>query len=426
MSHDAPAVLVGDLELGAAGGIRSVGPRSRTTYRRAKILVRLHGIPVGFLEFRLPDGPSDPARVRLLAFRELARPISDHLERDGLGFPSDPTLPVLGWEACRDDMGESSRLEPFTVIVCSRDRPAQLAMCLAALAAIRYPRFEVVVVDNAPSTALPAAVFEDTVGGDIRFRLVVEPRPGLSRARNRGMAEAINPRVAFTDDDVLVDPSWLEGLARGFARDPTSGCVTGLVPSAQLDSASQLHFDARVWWSSGTTPHVYDLSRPSDESRLFPFDAGTIGTGANFAIDRDLIQGLGGFDEALGAGSPARGGEDLDAFVRVLRAGRSIVYEPSAIAWHVHRMDEGDLRSLMYGYGVGLSAYATKYLIDRETRGDVLRRAPLGALHMLKIWERSNGDRRGRSSFALAEARGMVVGPYAYLKARRSARGSRS
>lgn len=350
-----------------------MGPRTGATYDRGRILVRLHGIPFGFIEFRLPAEELDPARVRQLAFIELGDAISEHLRRDGIAFPQDAGGIVAGEEECTDRTDEAWH-EPLTVVVCSRDRPAMLSACLASLKEIRYDAFEVVVVDNAPSSTVPAESFRDAVGDDPRFRLVVEPRPGLSRARNRGLAEAAYAHVAFTDDDVLVDPSWLEGIARGFGRDPMTGCVTGFVPSAQLDTPSQRRFDERVWWSSSTDPHVYDLARRDDESRLFPFDAGTIGTGANFAIDRDLIRDIGGFDEALGAESPTLGGEDLDAFVRVLRAGRSIVYEPSAIVWHIHRLAAEELRGHMYGYGVGLSAYIAKYLADPATRGDVFQR----------------------------------------------------
>jgi GT2 family glycosyltransferase len=167
-------------------------------------------------------------------------------------------------------------------------------------------------------------------------------------------------------------------------------------------------------------PHVYNLAEKAHESRLFPFDAGTMGTGANFAIDRALIERLGGFDEALGAGSPTRGGEDLDAFVRVLRAGLSIVYEPSAIVWHVHRATLEELREHMYGYGLSLTAYITKYLADPATRGELLQRVPLGMLHMLKLWRRTDAGRGGKPSLVLAEARGMVAGPLAYRRARSS------
>ena len=107
-------------------------------------------------------------------------------------------------------------------------------------------------------------------------------------------------------------------------------------------------------------PRVYDLRSGRDASALYPYSAGIFGTGANFAVDRDLLMGLGGFDETLGAGTPAGGGEDLDAFVRVLRAHRSLVYEPSAVVWHRHRADPGAQRRQLFSYGTGLTPFLTK------------------------------------------------------------------
>src|SRR5206468_1387529 len=157
-----------------------------------------------------------------------------------------------------------------SVVVCSRDRHETLRGCLTALQALRYPNFEVVVVDNAPSTNETAEMFAQHFASDPRFRYVVEPAPGLSRARNCGL--------------------------------------------------------------------------------------GAAGTGANFAFDRQFLMGLGGFDEALGAGAPTKGGEDLDIFVRAILSGRPLIYEPSAIVWHIHRVEVGELRTQMYNYGLGLTA----------------------------------------------------------------------
>lgn len=419
MSHGTRPIYVGDMELSAPARVGSVGPQTHVGYELGRILVRLHGMPLGFIELSLPDGQVDPARVRREAYRQLGGSIDRHLKRDGLPV-TEKVAPEAAAERviCRD-AAETSWHEPLSVVVCSRDRPAQLGMCLKPLRQLRYDAFEVVVVDNAPSDDEPAEQFRNVVGDDSRFRYVMEPRPGLSRARNRGLAEAAFAHVAFTDDDVLVDPLWLDGVARGFSRDRKAGCVTGLVPSAQLDTPFQRYFDQRVWWSSRVEPHVYDLIERTRESRLFPFDAGRIGTGANFAVDRELIERIGGFDLALGAGSPTRGGEDLDAFVRVLRAGRSIVYEPSAIVWHLHRAVFEELRRQLYGFGMGLSAYISKYLADPATRWELLRRIPPAVLHMLSLWGRA--ERGSNSSLILAEARGMMAGPFAYRRARRSA-----
>jgi hypothetical protein len=131
-----------------------------------------------------------------------------------------------------------------------------------------------------------------------------------------------------------------------------------------------------------------------------------------------LLQSLGGFDEALGAGSPAGGGEDLDAFVRVLRADRSLVYEPSAIVWHVHRAGSRDQRRQLFYYGVGLTAFLTKYVADPRTAWEILTRLPHGARRMTRLWSSTEIGGRAPLILVAAEVLGLVSGPLAYLRGR--------
>ena len=312
--------------------------------------------------------------------------------------------------------------EPITVVVCTRDRPEMLAGCLKTLQQLRYRHYEVVVVDNAPSTDASRDCFELIAGADPRFRYVREPVPGLSRARNRGLAEAATRFVAFTDDDTFVDPWWLHGIAEGFTRAPLTACVTGLVPPAQLDHPAQRYFDRRFSWASRIEGDVYRLDDDRGPSALYPYSAGLFGTGANFAVDRQLVADLGGFDEALGAGSPAGGGEELDVFVRVLRAGRPLVYEPSAIVWHVHRGEPRSSRRQLFFYGAGLTAFLTKHLLDARTAQAILGRVSPGARRMWGLWRAAAVEGGAPIRLVLTEAAGMAVGPFAYLCGRRRLR----
>src|SRR5262249_41654120 len=159
---------------------------------------------------------------------------------------------------------------------------------------------------------------------------------------------------AFTDDDVRVDSAWIDGLLRGFRQGSGVGCVTGLVSTATLENLSEYYFDSRVTWASTCEPHLYDLDKHRLDNPLYPYSAGVVGAGASFAVRAAVIRELGGFDEALGAGTATDGGEDLDAFVRVLLGGHALAYEPAAIVWHSHRSDLAALRKQMWGYGTGL------------------------------------------------------------------------
>jgi GT2 family glycosyltransferase len=388
----------------------------------ARILVRLHGEVLGFVTLALTEDDIDRDGLVNAIRTELAVPLARHLAVDGLSLAE-----VAGDEPCRTRARCHARVEavaqvPMSVVVCTRDRDEPLAACLKVLQQIHHGWFEVVVVDNAPTSAATLDCFRRMVGDDSRFRYVREPVAGLSRARNRGVAEARCPVVAFTDDDAQVDPEWLHSLAAGFARDPRVGCVTGLVPPAELDEPAQQYFDRRFSWSSRLEPRLYSLTDRRGLSSLYPYSAGLFGTGANFAVDRELLLDLGGFDEALGAGSPAGGGEELDVFVRVLRAGRSLAYEPSAVVWHHHRSSDRDLRRQLFRYGTGLTAFLTKYVRDIGTTAEILSRVPEGARQIWRMWSPAAIGRRPPARLVLTELAGMAAGPAAYGRGLRRVR----
>jgi GT2 family glycosyltransferase len=280
---------------------------------------------------------------------------------------------------------------------------------------------EILIIDNDPPDDASASAFRDVVGDDPRFHYVLEPQRGLSRARNRALEVASGQIVAFTDDDVRVDPHWIAGVRLGFGRAPDVGCVTGLVATASLTTRAEQYFDARVWWSSSCTQRSFREARGPNDPVIHPFSAGLFGTGANMAFRRDLMIALGGFDEAFGAGSPTGGPEDLDAFVRVVRSGYALSYEPSALVWHEHRSTDEALQRQMYGYGRGLSAYIVKYLTQRDTVGPVLRRAPRALWHLITLQKRSEAaasESRLPREVLRSELKGFLVGPATYLKAR--------
>jgi O-antigen biosynthesis protein len=397
---------------------------SGAPYDEARLLVRIGGEPIGFATVDLASQPlSSPALVAAIE-RDLTPAVSHELERQGL-----PRLAALVGPGVRSRAPTRSLAaaraggETVTVVVCTRDRSEILRGCLHALQALEHEPLDFVIVDNAPSDSGTRSLVTELAREDSRFRYVHEPRPGLSQARNRGLVEATGEIVGYTDDDVRVDAAWIVGLLRGFHRRRDVACVTGLVASASLELAAQQYFDARVWWSSSCEPRLYDARHGPHDTALHPYAAGVFGTGANFAFRTELLRRVGGFDESLGAGSPCAGGEDLDIFVRLVRAGHAISYEPAALVWHEHRADGDDLSRQMYAYGKALSAYLFKYASSRATALDVLSRIPQGLCHLGALGARSSraGSETGYAyRLLLAELRGVLAGPFAYARARRA------
>ncbi len=404
-----------------------------------ELLVRLHGEPLGELRLVGEDVAAGPVRWRFRAEIEFADRIREHLRADGISAPGT----VAGGGIAVGPVHCARRLDPgphppsVVAVVCTMGTHPLLPRSVSALLDQDFGgQLKVLVVDNAPGTG-------DTVRAlaglsDARLEVIAERRPGLSRARNTGLraAAAAGYRlVAFTDDDAIADPGWVRSIAAVHGEHPDVACVTGLVVAGSLQKpAEQLFetgtgfgkgFERRVWSRAAPSSPVWTLGPAGDGGPLFPFAAGMFGSGNNMSFDVTRLCDLGGFDEALGAGTPAAGGEDLDVFVRVILGGKSIVYEPRAIVRHFHRDTTDGLERQMFGYGSGLSAYLFRELVFLPAgRTGLLRAVPRGIARMFSPKSEKN-EPRGSDyprELARAERRGFLCGPWLYVRSRREAR----
>jgi GT2 family glycosyltransferase len=307
---------------------------------------------------------------------------------------------------------------PISVIVATRERPESLARCLDSLIRMPYPHLEIIVVDNARETPRAEELIRDHYADSVTY--VQEPHKGLASAHNRGLREASGRIIAFTDDDVIADREWLAALAEGFTARDDVGCVTGLIVPAELETPAQVMLEAEGGFTKTFEQQSHYLGRPG-AGPLFPFTVGQLGSGANMAFDAALLRRLGGFDPATGTGSAARGGDDLLAFFRTITAGRSIVYQPTAIIWHHHRRTMDALHTQAYGYGVGLGAYLTAAIAHQPRMlPRMIRALPRGIKYEIEHSRPKLCDPGVKSSsLASAQRRGLLYGPFAYARARR-------
>jgi GT2 family glycosyltransferase len=390
-------------------------------YPAARILVRAHSEPLGFVTVPITRDRVEPEAIVAAVHASLAAELEEHLLADDqpvqpLGLEGIPAPAVLACAA-----PEPEHAPRVSVVVCTRDREDSLRIALESVLETAYPDLELVVVDNAPKTSATRDVVHAL--NDPRVRYVLESRPGLSRARNAGVEAAQGDLIAFTDDDVVVDPLWIDGLVRGLGRAPHVGLVTGIVAPAELDTRPQLYFEAKVQWSAHCRAKLFDLdANRHDDHPLYPYSAGLFGTGANFAITRAAFEDIGRFDEALGAGAPAQGGEDLDYFLRALIGKWAIAYESSALVWHSHRRDEEALVKQMWGYGAGLSAYVAKHLCNPRVALDLLRMVPGGILRFARWNHGVSTEVPMPAVTQRTELRGLIAGPSSYRRGRRMLR----
>ncbi|MFF9146377.1 glycosyltransferase [Streptomyces sp. NPDC014861] len=422
------AVSVAELELGAGGPrLRPAPGADEPVPGDVYALVRVDGRPAATVLGRYRAG-EDPAEVlAALAEKRLMESAAPHADAERLAAQ----------EAALSIPAPGPAAPPrASVIVATRERAGSLARALDSLLAQDHPDHEVIVVDNAPRTSATRDLVTGTYADRVRY--VREDRPGLAAAHNAGVASAEGEVLAFTDDDVIADPRWLSALAAPFAADPGLGCVTGLILPARLGTPAQILLESHGGFAKGFAPRLYDPARPPADEPLFPFTAGSFGSGANMAFRASALRRAGGFDPATGTGTPARGGDDLYAFVAVLAAGHRLRYTPDALVWHHHRETWQDLRNQAYGYGAGLTAYLTATLVRRPALlPALLARLPRGLAHARTMTAERGGGSDGvpgehgthhhpwPASLSRLERRGMLYGPVGYLKARLSQGASR-
>jgi O-antigen biosynthesis protein len=389
-------------------------------HRRVLVTGRLHTEPVGVCIVPLDRQGLTPDQLGGLLWAEFGEPVRARFADAGLAVPGSLTGGGLeadpaSWPFLRHRQAVLAAAPFISVVLCTRDRPDQLETCLRSLARQEYPRFEVVVVDNAPTNGGVRAL-ADGVSDRAAFRCIPEPRPGLSWARNAGAAAASGEIVAYVDDDEEPDEHWLAGLACGFARDDDIGCVSGIVLPARLDTAAQELFEefGGHRHGRGFSPAIF--SREGPQSPLFPLPP--FGVGANMAFRQEALARIGGFDVALGAGTPAMACEDTLALTQLLLAGYRIAYEPSALMRHCHRGDLDSLAHQLHGYGVGLTAFYAA----------LVRHQPRVLPALVKLAPAAVGYLRGGDGADTAvqrdlppglkreQRRGMAAGPVRYLR----------
>jgi glycosyltransferase involved in cell wall biosynthesis len=246
----------------------------------------------------------------------------------------------------------------ISLIICTRNRCSSLRTCLEYVRRLESPGdWELIIVDNG-STDRTGDVLKTFVE-NIPFgvRLVFEPKPGLGRARNTGVAKATGEIIAFTDDDCYVSSDFLIRILDVF-RDTRIGFMGGRI----------LLYDET---------DVPQTIRPETEVRLIPprsfVRPGQL-QGANMAARRSLVTVVGGFDPEFGAGSTFRSCEETDFQARASQAGATGIYHPGPLVWHHHGRKPGkDYKNLMNGYYYGCGAYYAKFLLNRQTRARFLK-----------------------------------------------------
>lgn len=244
----------------------------------------------------------------------------------------------IGREQVKNNLPETS------LIICSRNRPELLLeLVLSILQGEEVPT-EIIIVDD--SDARNDELMNLVTDRPSVIRYLWNRSVGLSRANNTGVAASQYDVIVFTQDDILVTPTWFGVLVRSLLDGGPRSVVTGKVLPGGEESGGGFAPSTK----SNEQIEIYEGRIRTDVLYV-----------QNMALFRSAFDDVGYFDPDLGPGTPFPAAEDNDFALRLLEAGYRIVYDPRAVTYHRAWRSEEEYLWLHWNYGRGQGAYYSKY-----------------------------------------------------------------
>ncbi|MBI1854241.1 MAG: glycosyltransferase [Planctomycetes bacterium] len=255
----------------------------------------------------------------------------------------------------------------MSAVVCTHARPEMARLAVESLLDQDFPAadYEVLVVSDTEVAITRAS------SASRAARFVRETRPGLSRARNRALAEARAPVIAYLDDDAIADPGWLRALAATYAEEGNADAVGGRIevewPAAKPS-----------WWRPELDDTFNQLDLAAQRTRLaYP----RVPLGTNLSLRAETARRLGGFREDLGrVGSRLLAGEESELILRIEQAGGVVLFEPRALVRHFAppaRVTRAYVRRRAFWHGYSHARFERQLLPRRHSWNRYLTLATL-------------------------------------------------
>jgi GT2 family glycosyltransferase len=217
------------------------------------------------------------------------------------------------------------RYPRVSVVVCAYNAERTMDQCLASLAVLHYPDYEVIVVNDGSHDQ--TREIAESYG---YCRIINQPNKGLSAARNVGAEAATGEIVAYTDSDCVADPDWLTYLVSRMEASNLVACGGPNFPPPEDNLVP-----AAVAVAPGGPTHVLISDEIAEHI-----------AGCNMAFRREVLMQLGGFDPVYRAA-----GDDVDICWRLQDAGYTIGFSPAAVVWHFRRNTVAAYCAQQRGYG---------------------------------------------------------------------------
>ncbi|WP_397384623.1 glycosyltransferase [Prosthecobacter sp.] len=213
----------------------------------------------------------------------------------------------------------------ISVVVCTHNGAATLSQCLDSLVALRYPDFEILLIDDGSRQHIA-----EIAKAHPQVRYQFQEHAGLSVARNLGARLATGAIIAYTDDDCIAHPDWLLHLSHALADETVAAAGGPNIPPPPRNRIEHI-----VAAAPGAPAHV--LLNDTEAEHL---------PGCNLAIRKDALELIGGFRAEF-----KTAGDDVDICWRLRETGRRLLFVPGAMVWHHRRFTIRAYLTQQFGYG---------------------------------------------------------------------------
>ncbi len=223
----------------------------------------------------------------------------------------------------------------FSLVMATRGRTVDIAEFLDSLLVQGRQDIEAIIVDqNGDERLVPLLA---PYHARLRLTHLRSAIANANHARNLGLRAATGALIGFPDDDCVFPPGTLDRVAAAFAADPALMVLTGPAESPAGG------FGSGRWREGGGA-----ITGENVWTSVIEF---------NLWLRRPVALALGGFDEAMGPGTPIGSAEGNDLVLRAVEAGHAARYEPALRVIHPDKRlsDTAVARARLYGRGLGFA-----------------------------------------------------------------------
>ena len=244
------------------------------------------------------------------------------------------------------------------IVICTYNRAERLSGTIQSLLSADIPdgtNVNLIIVNNNSSDGTEALIKEFSRNASrVAFRYLFEEKQGKSYALNTALKHMRGNFIAFTDDDIIVDKSWIKKMVSALKRYPDCNCFGGKVVAVypkNMPPWLDIHNSTRFLKSVFVDRDDGDLEVEYGNSTL-----SNTPSGVNMFFRREVIEKNAFFRTDLGPiGKELGFSEDTDYCQRLLNMGERFMYIPSTIVYHpVHaeRLSKEYLLNWQYKCGI--------------------------------------------------------------------------